>query len=327
MTVRRGTAARAAAVLAAAALALVACGEDPGLPDPATPPPVEQPGGGQTGDDADGGEAPGGGAPGDQPPGDGEAPGDQTPGGADGGETPGGEDPGGDDGGPAASVAVDDDGGVGANGPAILRPERPRLVVEVDVQEGVAPEQAALDHLLATIRRHADKPAGIELSGGNTFASDREQWSAADVRAIADANRATASEGDTVSLYLVYLRGELVRDGESSNALGVAVNASEVALFPEQWSDLGSALLGSGAAVERAVLVHELGHALGLVNLTYDSPIDHEDPEHPGHSSNRESVMYWAVETTAIGQVFSGPPPDTFDDADVTDIQIIAGRE
>ena len=51
--------------------------------------------------------------------------------------------------------------------------------------------------------------------------------------------------------------------------------------------------------VENSVLVHEVGHLLGLVNLVYQSPVDHED-HHPGHSNNDESVMYWAIESADV---------------------------
>jgi hypothetical protein len=218
---------------------------------------------------------------------------------------------------PAATTQ--DLGRVGANGRAMLRADHASLVIEVDVQQGRQPSQTALDHLAATLDRHADKPGGIRFAGGNTFTSDRTDWSASDLRAVAAANRSTSSTGDTVSLYLLYVDGGFFQDGEQTNAIGVTYNASEIALFPERWSGLGS-VLGSDQQLERAVLVHELGHALGLINLTYDSAIAHEDPDHPGHSDNRGSVMFWAIETTLIGQVFSGPPPDTFDEADAADL-------
>ena len=70
--------------------------------------------------------------------------------------------------------------------------------------------------------------------------------------------------------------------------------------------------------------MHEAGHLLGLVNLVYTSPIDHEDPDNPGHSSNEDSVMYWAIESTSIGNFISGSIPDEFDDDDKFDLNGMA---
>lgn len=225
----------------------------------------------------------------------------------------------GDDGAAAERTPLDDLAPVGFNGRAMLRGDRPRLVVEIDVQEGLSPSQEAIDHLVATLAEHADKPAGITLTGGNTFSSDRTGWTAADLRAVASTHRSTSSGDEVVSVYVLYVRGGFVDDGEETSAIGVAHRASEVALFPERWRDVGD-LLGSGRRVERAVLLHEVGHLLGLVELNYTSDHDRRDPEHPGHSRNRGSVMHWAVETTIVGQIFEGPPPDRFDAADADDL-------
>ena len=81
----------------------------------------------------------------------------------------------------------------------------------------------------------------------------------------------------------------------------MAVDASTVALFSDTIEEAdGPFGRPSVEDVENSVLVHEVGHLLGLVNLVYQSPIDHEDPDHPGHSSNDESVMYWAVESADV---------------------------
>lgn len=216
-------------------------------------------------------------------------------------------------------TAANDAGGVGVNGRAMLRGDRPVLVIEIDVQEGVSVDQAAVDHMVAEVSRHVDKPGGITFAGGNTFASDRDGWTTDDLRAAAAQHRSTATTDDQVSVHVLYVAGGHMDGGEQTSAIGLAYSASNVALFPQRWSGLGG-LLGSERQTERAVLVHEMGHLFGLVNIGYQSEIDHEDPEHPGHSSNDGSVMFHAIESTLIGQVFQGSPPDRFDDADAADL-------
>lgn len=215
---------------------------------------------------------------------------------------------------------VDDSAGVGVNGRAILRGDRPALVVEVDAQQGVEPSQEALDHLISVLEEVAHKPKGIRVEGVDTFSSTRTTWDAEDLRRASAEHRSTATSDSEVSIHVLYVAGSHAEDDSQTNAIGLAYSASTVAVFPDRWQGLTS-VLGSGQAIERAVLVHEIGHLLGLVNLGYTSDIDHEDADHPGHSDNEGSVMFHAVETTLIGQVFSGPPPSTFDDADRSDLE------
>ncbi len=46
--------------------------------------------------------------------------------------------------------------------------------------------------------------------------------------------------------------------------------------------------------VEQITVVHEIGHALGLVNLGVAPQSAHHSSEHPGHCTNDQCVMFWA---------------------------------
>jgi hypothetical protein len=72
------------------------------------------------------------------------------------------------------------------------------------------------------------------------------------------------------------------------------------------------------------VVTHEFGHALGLVNNGALMVNAHEDGSHAGHSGNRNSVMYWAVESSNGLPLFgSNAPPTDFDDNDRADLRAL----
>ena len=129
---------------------------------------------------------------------------------------------------------------------------------------------------------------------------------------------------DTLHWYFLLPAGTYTDE----SVLGVAVDASTIAIFKDS-VDEAEGFFGrpSSEEVERAVTVHEAGHLLGLVNLVYQSPIPHEDSNHPGHSNNEDSVMYWAIESNDVGNFISGDLPDQFDNDDKSDLAGMASGE
>lgn len=205
--------------------------------------------------------------------------------------------------------------GPGADAATYLRPVTARIVIEVDQVEGVEISQSSLSHLQRVLSSVADKPVNVETS---TIPSDRSDYAPEDLRALEEKHRDTFTEGDTASMYVLAADGAF---REHRGVIGVAFSGSSFALFLEE---INSRNLGDTAAVERAVLVHETGHLLALVNAGYESPRDREDPDRPNHSANRQSVMHWAVESIDIVSVLGGGPPDDFDEADRADLADIA---
>jgi hypothetical protein len=48
--------------------------------------------------------------------------------------------------------------------------------------------------------------------------------------------------------------------------------------------------------VEQVTLIHEIGHAIGLVNNGLPMVEAHQDADHGAHCNNPDCVMYWANE-------------------------------
>ena len=139
-------------------------------------------------------------------------------------------------------------------------------------------------------------------------------WDEASILAFADRHGQQSAAGDRGVLRFLALRGGF---GPDENAIGVAVRGDVFAVFVERINGATTPLVDA-ATIEQAVSVHEVGHILGLVDIAIDR--NRDDPDHPFHSRNRGSVMFWAIETDLVGQILNGPPPRTFDADDLDDL-------
>jgi len=193
------------------------------------------------------------------------------------------------------------------------------MVVEIDYEAGYMPEQSSTDLLKTRLEQVCDKPQGIEIFLTETNFEHEGQWSASDVREKGWNEKSNNPQSDsTLYWQAIFPSGQYANDG----VLGVAVDASTIAIFGEAVDDAEGPIFNRPSAeeIENSVLVHEFGHLLGLVNLVYQSPVDHEDEEHKGHSNNEDSVMYWAIESANIGNIITGELPDDFDADDLNDL-------
>jgi hypothetical protein len=216
---------------------------------------------------------------------------------------------------PRASTRVD--GPPGSAAPLYLRPQpATSIVIEVSSADGAAPSQATLDHVTAVVHDASGKPVSVR-AGSPPPAHDA--WTADDVRAAADATTVVPQGGDRAVLHLLFVRG---RWADDENVLGISVRGDVAAVFEDQIAGAADPLVGPGA-IEVSVTTHEVGHLLGLVDLYLNT--GRHDPQHPGHSTNKGSVMYWAVESTLVTDLLTGGPPRDLDDADRADLAAIRG--
>jgi hypothetical protein len=219
-------------------------------------------------------------------------------------------------------LRYDDDGSVGTMSRVFLRRSPARaLSIEFAYVSGRTPQGSAIAHLTSILRRELDKPDGITTTVGNSISSSKTSWTLDDLRALERASRSRHSGGSRATMWFAYVGG---RYAENPNALAVTFSASASVIFRDRIDDAAtSVVLEQG--IERSVLVHEAGHMLALVEIGYRSRFDHSDAQHPYHSNNPDSVMYWAVEDISVRNILAGGPPDDFDDADRADLAQLRG--
>jgi hypothetical protein len=213
-----------------------------------------------------------------------------------------------------------------------------RWTFEVDIA-GEGPPAGVLEHARSQIEPLVRKER-IEFAIDERLpAGDLAQkaWTDDDVRSFARQHRGRETGDGTVVTHLLFLAGHSAHDDGNARVLGVAYGHDLIVLFPQSIkASCDSALpplagLCSPDPYFRAVLVHEIGHALGLVDNGIPMVRNHEastcdDRPDSGHSSNSQSVMYCAVESSAIVPLFGSDPPTSFDADDRNDVRAAGGK-
>lgn len=121
-------------------------------------------------------------------------------------------------------------------------------------------------------------------------------FSTQEILAIAGNYRKQHSTATSTAIFVVFLDGYLETNGAADRSvIGVTLGGSTIiAIFNPVITTSGRANIER--FVEQSTLVHEFGHAVGLVDNGIPQIANHQDGEHKHHCSNDRCVMYWANE-------------------------------
>lgn len=198
-------------------------------------------------------------------------------------------------------------------------------VFEVDAVGTRTLEDSSMTGIIEVLEQLVDKPGGIRFETDDTL-EGKLLWSDNDLFEIARSSFDDAGGPDTLTTHVMLLDGQ----PPTADVLGLSWDRTHVALFTDVIVSYCTAGPGDPTRIcpemERSILLHEIGHQIGLVNSGLPMVSDHEDPEHAGHDVNPDCLMYWAYERGALGQRIQQQGPNAsldFDAACLADIQAI----
>lgn len=191
---------------------------------------------------------------------------------------------------------------VGASANELLSGEEfKKLVVEIQYPKGYALPSGSVTDMENFLKKYVNKPEGIQVVTSQINVPANNEYSYAEIRAIEKNNRTQFNRENVMAAYLFLADGDYEGNSDGGKVLGVAYQNTSMALFQKTIQDLSG---GVGQPSERmltsTVLMHEVGHILGLVNVGTPMVTEHQDEAHGKHCDNDRCLMFWLAETGGI---------------------------
>ncbi len=201
------------------------------------------------------------------------------------------------------------------------------LIVEVDYMNGYQPTQAAIDNAVDFLLERLNKPKGIKVVLKNIPALNKNTYTISDIKNIELVNRNHYPAAEILTAYVLFLDGGYIQDNQNTKILGVSYSSTAVAIFEETIKNYsGGVTQPSQTTLETAVINHEFGHTLGLINNGTPLQSQHQDINHGHHCNDSDCLMYYTAETSDIvGNLVGGNIPE-LDDNCIADLRANGGK-
>ncbi|WP_228527814.1 zinc metalloprotease [Pararhodonellum marinum] len=201
-----------------------------------------------------------------------------------------------------------------------------RMTLEIQYMPGFEPHPEMIENLGQFLQFRLNKSSGINLVLREIESEEKTSYSIADIRRIEDSNRTAYNMGNELGMYILILDGTYEEDTGNSFVLGAAYRNTSAVLFGKRIKD-NSGTLGrpTPQVLETTVILHEMGHLMGLVNIGSAMVHDHEDPDNQSHCDNENCLMNWRVETSLLFNFLGGSIP-TLDQNCLDDLKANGGK-
>ena len=201
------------------------------------------------------------------------------------------------------------------------------LVLDIMYVDGYQPTSQAVSKLVDFISDRTFK-TNITVSMRQIPTPSISTYTTANVRDIEDENRIHFTAGNTMTISALFLNGSSASNSGNSVVLGTAYRNTSFVIYEETIHQLSNSPLEPNRVIlESTVILHELCHLLGLVNVGTTMVEDHQDTAHGAHCVTQNCLMYYAVENgNSISDMLSGGQVPELDSFCLQDLQNNGGK-
>ena len=201
------------------------------------------------------------------------------------------------------------------------------IVIEVLYVQDFQPEAQTLENLKQFMQNRLNKPGGITIIQRQIASPGNAPFDINEVAAIESANRTKYNNGSVLTLSLLFLDGGTTTDTGSSVILGQAYRNTSFVAYESNIKTFSNTAGGpTRVNLESTVLMHELGHLLGLVNLGSPMQTEHLDEAHDKHCDNPNCLMYWKTNSSNVLDMMIGGNVPQLDANCIADLQANGGK-
>ena len=197
------------------------------------------------------------------------------------------------------------------------------LTVEIQYMRGFKPAPGTVEYFSNFLHTYLNKPWGINIVLSEIIWNGKDTLSKDEVLAIENEKRTQFASEDQIAIYVLFTNG--IHPG--NKILGMAYRNTSAVVYGKAINN-HSTKAGklTRQELESAVLLHEIGHLLGLVNKGTDPQSLHIDAIHHDHCNNRKCLMYHSVETKKLSSILLKGNIPVFDKSCIDDLIANGGR-